>query len=128
MAAYFRAVPIRWASLPIGSGRAALGRVDWERGRLTIRSPKTEHHEGKESRVVPLFPEILAELERVAAEVNLGLDTPVNAPVIRRYRKTNANLRTQLEPIIRDAGLEPWRVLFNSLRSTRDIELRDQFP
>jgi integrase len=25
--------------------------IDWERGRMTVRSPKTEHHEGKESRV-----------------------------------------------------------------------------
>ena len=44
-------------------------------------------------------------------------------PVITRYRQPNANLRTQLERIIRAAGLEPWPALFNSLRSTRETEL-----
>ncbi len=102
--------------------------IDWERGRMTVRSPKTEHHEGKESRSIPLFPELLAELEKVAGEANPGIDIPLSAPIITRYRKANANLRTQLERTIKGAGLDPWPVLFNSLRSSRDTELRDQFP
>ena len=32
--------------------------IDWERDRFTVRSPKTEHHPGGESRIVPLFPEL----------------------------------------------------------------------
>ena len=35
--------------------------IDWQGKRFTITSPKTEHHEGGESRVCPLFPE-LAEI------------------------------------------------------------------
>jgi len=31
--------------------------ADWARNRITIRSPKTEHHPGGESRQIPLFPE-----------------------------------------------------------------------
>jgi integrase len=33
--------------------------IDWERDRMTVTSPKTEHNEGGERRVVPIFPELL---------------------------------------------------------------------
>ncbi len=32
--------------------------VNWELDRFWVRSPKTEHHEGKEGRWVPIFPEL----------------------------------------------------------------------
>ncbi len=32
--------------------------VDWEAERIRVPSPKTEHHPGKESRAIPLFPEL----------------------------------------------------------------------
>jgi integrase len=37
--------------------------VDWERGRLTVPSPKTDRYDGKESRTIPLFPELRKYLE-----------------------------------------------------------------
>ncbi len=36
--------------------------IDWEHDRMTVSSPKTEHHEGGESRVVSIFPELLPYL------------------------------------------------------------------
>ena len=48
--------------------------------------------------------------------------------IITRYRDTNTNLRTQLNRIIRRAGLEPWPKLFQNLRSTRETELAEQYP
>ena len=39
--------------------------VDWERNRMTVRRPKTEHHPGGVSRTVPLFPELRPHLEEV---------------------------------------------------------------
>src|SRR5581483_8650202 len=39
--------------------------VDWERGRFLVHSPKTEHHEGKGERWVPIFPELKPYLEAV---------------------------------------------------------------
>ncbi|MBP3532592.1 MAG: hypothetical protein J6K25_15665, partial [Thermoguttaceae bacterium] len=36
--------------------------VDWEGGRMLVRSPKTAHI-GKPTRIIPLFPELRAELE-----------------------------------------------------------------
>lgn len=32
--------------------------VDWERGRVTVPSPKTERYDGKEHRTIPLFPDL----------------------------------------------------------------------
>ena len=48
--------------------------------------------------------------------------------VITRYRDANANLRTQLQRIIRKAGLTPWPRLFHNLRATRQTELAECFP
>lgn len=97
--------------------------IDWERGRMRVPSPKTEHHEGGQSRIVPLFPELLPHLEQAFEQAEPGTEF-----VIYRYRNSNSNLRTQLERIIRKAGLEPWPKLFQNLRSTRQTELAEQFP
>lgn len=37
--------------------------IDWHAGRMLVTSPKTEHHLGRGSRSVPLFPELRAVLE-----------------------------------------------------------------
>ncbi len=99
------------------------GDVDWENGRFTVQSPKTEHHEGHESRVVPIFPELLPHLEAAWDEAAPGTEF-----VISRYRDPSNNLRTQLARIIRKAGLSPWPKLFQNLRATRETELAGSFP
>lgn len=90
---------------------------------MTVRSPKTEPYEGKASRLVPIFPELLPHLREAfeAAE-------PGTAYVITRCRDGAVNLRTQLERIIRRAGLKPWPKLFQNLRATRETELAETFP
>jgi hypothetical protein len=111
-----------------------LGDVDFEAGRITAHSPKTEHHEGKGIRVMPLFPELLPYLLAVRKELLSDPDfdpkaTPMSKlPVITRYRESNINLRTQLCRIIRKAKLEPWPKIFQNLRATRATELADKFP
>ena len=97
--------------------------VDWERGRMTVRSSKTEHHDGGSSRMVPIFPELLPCLREVFEQAEPG-----ETSVITRYRGTNQNLRTQLCRIIRRAGLKPWPKLFQNLRSTRETELAEHWP
>lgn len=74
--------------------------IDWERGKMLVRSPKTEHLEGHESRFVPLFPELLPYLRQVFEEAAPGTEY-----VITRYRRRNCNLRTQFQRIITKAGL-----------------------
>jgi integrase len=97
--------------------------VDWERDRIRVRSPKTEHHDGGDSRLIPIFPELRPHLEQVWEEAAPGTEY-----VITRYRSANSNLRTQLERIIHKAGLKPWPKLFHNLRATRETELAQSFP
>ncbi|HEY5310969.1 MAG TPA: hypothetical protein VIK18_00570 [Pirellulales bacterium] len=78
------------------------GDVDWANNRIRVPSPKAEHHEGRASRWIPLFPELRPHLEAVFEAAEPGTEY-----VITRYRSANANLRTQFERIIRRAGLEP---------------------
>ena len=97
--------------------------VDWERNRVTVRSPKTEHHPNGASRQIPLFPELLPHLRQAFEEAEPGTEF-----VITRYRESSQNLRTPLGKIIKRAGLEPWPKLFHNLRSTRETELAETYP
>ena len=97
--------------------------VDWERNRIRVPSPKTEHHVGGESRIIPLFPELLPYLREAFEQAEPGTEY-----VITRYRDTWQNLRTHFGRIIRKAGLEPWPKLFHNLRATRQTELAKNWP
>jgi hypothetical protein len=97
--------------------------VDWERGRFRVTSPKTERHEGKAERWVPIFPELRPYLEEA-----FELAAEGSVYVITRYRDTNRNLRTQLNRIIRRAGLTAWPRLFQNLRASRETELTAEYP
>ncbi len=115
----------RYGGLRTPSEHLALrwGDIDWERGRMTVHSPKTEHHEGGDSRIIPIFPALRPYLDEVYAQAEEGTEH-----VITRYREPGCNLRTQLHRIIRKAGLEPWPKLFQNLRSTRETELAETYP
>lgn len=94
-----------------------LGHVNWDELRLTIPGVKTP------TRALPIFPEMLPHLEAVYDRAEPGTEY-----LITRYRKTNANLRTQFLRILERAGIAPWPKLFHNLRSTRQTELEEQFP
>ena len=94
------------------------GDVDWERNRMTIHAPKTEHHADGGVRQVPIFPELRPHLEAVWEQAEPGTEW-----VITRYRGNDTNLRTQLQKIIKRAGLTPWPKLWQNLRATRATEL-----
>ena len=97
--------------------------IDWERDRMTVRSPKTEHHPDGATRLVPIFPELRPYLSEVWEQAEPG-----TRYVITRYRQKNANLRTQFERIIKRAGLKTWPKLFHNLRASRETELSEEFP
>ena len=84
--------------------------IDWEHGRFVVASPKTEHHEGGESRVVPIFPELQPYLMEAFELAEAGTEY-----CIARYRDSTVNLRTQLMRIIKRAGLKPWPKLWQNL-------------
>ncbi len=97
--------------------------VDWERGRLTVPRPKTEHLAGRSHRVIPLFPKLRPFLEVVFDEADAGTEH-----IITRYRNQNSNLRTYFLRIIKRAGIQPWPKLFHNLRATRQTELAARHP
>jgi integrase len=100
-----------------------LNDADWENNRLTVHSPKTEHHEGKESRVIPIFPELRPYLAAVYDEAPEGTMYFIN-----RRRASGKNWRTRLKQIVIRAGLKPWPKLTHNLRATRETELAERFP
>ena len=58
--------------------------VNWELERITVTSPKTEHHPGKGSRVVPLFAELRPILEEAFEAAPDGAEFVVGGD----YRKS----------------------------------------
>ncbi len=107
--------------------------VDWERGRFRVHSPKTEHHPGKETRDVPLFPELRAILEEAHAAAENGTVYVVGKHAYRLAADTpkgwkNCNLRTQFLRVVKRAGMSPWPRLFHSLRASRETELAREYP
>jgi integrase len=97
--------------------------IDWERGRMVVRSPKTEKLEGREYRVVPLFPELRPHLLQAFEHARTGAEY-----VLTRCGGPGVNLRTQLLRILARAGVAPWPRLFQNLRSSRQTELAEQYP
>lgn len=91
--------------------------VMWDLDLIRVRSPKTEHHEGKGERMVPLFPELRPLLLAAFEEAPEGTHY-----VIQRYRE-GANLNPGLRRIIRMAGLVPWPRTWHNLRASRQTEL-----
>ena len=95
-------------------------------------TPKTEHHLGKDKRVIPLFPELRNQL-RECFEMAKDGDIYV---IDSRYRRAamgpsgwrNVNLRTRFRHIITAAGLQEWPRLFHNLCSSRQTELVERFP
>ncbi|MCE9605333.1 MAG: tyrosine-type recombinase/integrase [Planctomycetia bacterium] len=115
----------RWGGLRTPSEPLALtwNDIDWEKNRIRVSCIKTEHHDGRAERFIPIFPELRPHLETVFHDPNGG-----NEFVITRYRNDNSNLRTQMHRIIRRAGLTPWEKTFQNLRSTRETELAEVYP
>jgi hypothetical protein len=61
----------RYGGLRCPSEHLALrwGDIDFEAGRFVVRSSKIEHHDGKGSRVVPMFPELRPYLQAALDEL-----------------------------------------------------------
>ena len=90
---------------------------------MTVPSPKTEHHQGRAYRVVPIFPELRPFLDEAFHRAEPG-----QTRLISRWSSQEENLRTQMHRIIRRAGFEPWPRVFHNMRASRQTELEDRFP
>ena len=97
--------------------------IDWDKGVMKVRSPKTERHEDGESRLIPIFKELYPYLREAFELAETG-----SVYCITRYRSSNANLRTQFQRIIERAKVKEWPKLFQNLRASRASELAKQYP
>jgi len=109
---------------PSEVGGLTWGDVDFANGRLTVRSPKTEHHGGGHAvRLVPIIPrlrEILADAFDAAA--------PGERSVVPMAARPGANLRTTAEKVIERASVEKWPRLFQNLRASCETDWVQTYP
>lgn len=100
------------------------GDVDFERRRLTIRSPKTERYKGGDKRDYPLFRELEREFRALKSEreETSGGSVDVDDFVFRRGL-TASNMRKPFLKILKRAGVEPWEKLFHNLRASCDQDI-----
>jgi len=115
----------RFAGLRCPSEIVALrwGDVNWERGRMSVRSPKTAGHEGHAVRVVPIVPELRPILQSLFDSAEPGTEA-----VVPRLRDPSVNLRTSFQRIIAKAGEKPWPRLFHNMRSSCASDWVEKFP
>lgn len=99
------------------------GDVNWERSRLTVRSPKTAGSAAHAVRIVPLVPEVRPILERLFAEAEEGAEA-----VVPRLVDPKVNLRTHFERLIQRAGYKAWPRLFHNLRASAAMDFCERFP
>ena len=115
----------RYAGLRCPSELAGLrwGDVDWAGQRFLVHSPKTEHHSGGETRVVPIFPDLLPYLRACfeAAAERVVHVTP-------RADRPGVNINPQMRRIVKRAGVKPWPKLFINLRSSCESDLLKVHP
>ena len=115
----------RFAGLRCPSEIVALrwGDVNWERGRMMVRSPKTSGHEGHAMRVVPIAPELRPILQDLFDRAEVGVEA-----VVPRLRNPSMNLRTTFQKIIAKAGVKPWPRLFHNMRASCATDWVERFP
>jgi integrase len=106
--------------------------VNFETGRMTVPSCKTEHLPGKAYRVVPIFAELRPYLDEAFELAADGAEYVVPGNHRKAALKpggwNSCNLRTTFEKIVRRAGLQPWPRLFHNLRTSCETDLAAAFP
>lgn len=115
----------RWGGLRVPSELTTLKWEDvrWDENKIVIHATKTEHHDNRGVRIIPMFPELLKPLLELHEAPGSG-----GAGLFPSTWTTTKNLRKGLTAIIRRAGLTPWQKPWQNLRSTRETELFEKFP
>ena len=107
--------------------------IDWSGGWMNVRSPKNEHHPGKESRQVPLFAdlrEVLTEAFELAPE---GTEFVIWKYELRSGAESprgwqNSNLRGRFNHFLQSSGIPEISKPFQSMRSSRENEMVEEYP
>ena len=106
--------------------------VDWEANTFTFRSPKTERHEGKEQRTIPLFPRLKTALEE-AQKVASNKDTYIlagNGWDSKRQAIADGKAGTlcEMTDFVKKAGLPNPGSIPTNMRGSCSTDLKQSFP
>jgi len=115
---------VRYAGLRCPSELVGMkwGDVNWDKSRLTVRSPKTAG-QGYAVRIVPIAPELRPILLAMFDQADEGAEA-----VIPRLNNARSNLRTHFQRIIQRSGEQPWPRLFHNLRASCAMDWCERFP
>ncbi len=110
--------------------------VNFATGRMTVPSPKTEHLEGKQYRVCPIFSALRPHLEDSFELAEPGAEYVVGGPQGDMYRANshkpggwqNTSLSSAFRKLIKRAGLVAWPRLFHNLRASCETDLMQNHP
>ncbi len=113
----------RYAGLRIPSESHLLtwADVDFDRGRLTVKSPKTEHHAGHEQRIVPITSVLMPLIQD-------RFDTCVSGEEHLITINGNGALIRPVRRIWKRAGVEPWKRLWQTQRQSCEKQWAMSFP
>jgi len=115
----------RYAGVRVPSEVWDLGWADinWETGMILVRSPKTAGYAGKDTRSVPMMPELRDVLRTAFEEAEEGASY-----VCPSVRLKSNNFCTQGARIIERAGLKVWPKPFVNCRSSCATDMGERFP
>ena len=104
--------------------------IDWVGKWFWVHSTRTEHHEGKDKRQVPLFPELERRFQDLYDTLSEGCNDLVfpeesDIPPVISPKKS---LSSWIHKVANRAGVKLWKKPFQNCRSSRDTELRKMFP
>ena len=104
----------------------------WDRDKIIVHAKKTKRYEGKATRMIPIFPELVEPLRALRRETNEN-DIYVitkNAPLClknvmdrSKLDKIKANFGSLFAGYIERAGLKPWPKIVNNLRASFETDL-----
>jgi len=113
----------RWGGLRLPSEATGFrwDGVNWDRWSMTFASPKTEGHEGKEFRTVPIFRELQPIFQEARAAA--PADADYICPMLRSVTDPRQVIDKFLTAALKSANVERWPRLLTNLRATRATEI-----
>ena len=111
----------RYAGLRIPSELVGLrwSEVNWDNERFIVHSPKTEHHDGKDKRTVPIFGNLRPYLDEAWENAPEGEDRIF--PEIHEKK----SMGSWIAKLANRAGVALWEKPFQNMRSSCETDLID---
>jgi len=105
----------------------------WDQERIIVHAKKTKRYEGKATRIIPIFPELMQPLQEAWELAGEGAVYVIEriAPAYLQDRsvdrskldRINANFGTIFGGYIERAGLVRWSKIINNLRASMETDL-----